>query len=67
MNKQNPLLQTIRITREQYNDFKMMEAFIYENNHTLEYMLYQDLIMKMKEQQLLENDENATEMKKLDI
>jgi hypothetical protein len=65
--KNNPLLETIRIEREQYNDFKMMEAFIYENNHTLEYMLYQDLIMKLKEQQLLENDENATEMKKLDI
>ena len=67
MKKHNPLLETIRITREQYNDFKMMEGFIYDNNHTLDYMLYQDIVMKLKEQQLLENDENATEMKKLDI
>jgi hypothetical protein len=67
MKKNNPLLETIRITREQYNDFKMMEGFIYDNNHTLDYMLYQDIVMKLKEQQLLENDENATEMKKLDI
>tara|TARA_R110000744_G_scaffold206248_1_gene324827 strand:+ start:544 stop:747 length:204 start_codon:yes stop_codon:yes gene_type:complete len=60
MKKNNPLLETVRITREQLNDYQMMENFIYDNAHTTEFMLYEQLINEIKQQQLRDNDVNAT-------
>ena len=37
-----------------------MENFIYDNAHTTEFMLYEQLINEIKQQQLRDNDANAT-------
>ena len=65
-NRQNKVLQTIRITREEYNDYENMKSFIYENQLLMKFEMYVDLINHMKNQQLLDNDENATKINLLD-
>ena len=65
-NRQNKVLQTIRITREEYNDYENMKSFIYDNQLLMKFEMYVDLINHMKNQQLLDNDENATKINLLD-
>ena len=65
-NRENKVLQTIRITREEYNDYENMKSFIYENQLLMKFEMYVDLINHMKNQQLLDNDENATKINLLD-
>ena len=65
-NRENKVLQTIRITREEYNDYQNMKGFIYENQLLMKFEMYVDLINHMKNQQLLDNDENATKTNLLD-
>ena len=65
-NRENKVLQTIRITREEYNDYENMKSFIYENQLLMKFEMYVDLINHMKNQQLLDNDENATKTNLLD-
>jgi hypothetical protein len=65
-NRENKVLQTVRITREEYNDYQNMKGFIYENQLLMKFEMYVDLINHMKNQQLLDNDENATKTNLLD-
>ena len=65
-NRENKVLQTVRITREEYNDYQNMKSFIYENQLLMKFEMYVDLINHMKNQQLLDNDENATKTNLLD-
>ena len=65
-NRENKVLQTIRITREEYNDYQNMKGFIYDNQLLMKFEMYVDLINHMKNQQLLDNDENATKTNLLD-
>ena len=65
-NRNNKVLQTVRITREEYNDYQNMKGFIYENQLLMKFEMYVDLINHMKNQQLLDNDENATKTNLLD-
>ena len=65
-NRENKVLQTIRITREEYNDYENMKSFIYENQLLMKFEMYVDLINHMKNQQLLDNDVNATKTNLLD-
>ena len=65
-NRENKVLQTVRITREEYNDYENMKSFIYENQLLMKFEMYVDLINHMKNQQLLDNDENATKTNLLD-
>ena len=64
-NKKNPLLETIRISRDEWNDYENMKNFIFENDLGVKFMIFEDVVNQMKEDTLLENDKNATEMKKL--
>ena len=64
-NKKNPLLETIRITRDEWNDYENMKNFIFENDLGVKFMIFEDVVNQMKQDTLLENDKNATEMKKL--
>ena len=65
-NRENKVLQTVRITREEYNDYQNMKGFIYDNQLLMKFEMYVDLINHMKNQQLLDNDENATKTNLLD-
>ena len=65
-NRENKVLQTVRITHEEYNDYQNMKGFIYENQLLMKFEMYVDLINHMKNQQLLDNDENATKTNLLD-
>ena len=65
MKKNNPLLETIRITRDEWNDYENMKNFIFENDLGVKFMIFEDVVNQMKQDTLLENDKNATEMKKL--
>ena len=65
-NRENKVLQTVRITREEYNDYQNMKSFIYENQLLMKFEMYVDLINHMKNQQLLDNDVNATKTNLLD-
>ena len=65
-NRENKVLQTIRITREEYNDYQNMKSFIYDNQLLMKFEMYVDLINHMKNQQLLDNDVNATKTNLLD-
>lgn len=56
--KNNPKLETIRITREEYNDFVNMRNFIYDNGYVLEFEVFCGLMEQIKEQQLHQNDVN---------
>jgi len=53
---ENKKLETIRITRDEYNDFVNMRNFIYDNNHVMAFEMYVGLILQMKEAQLQQND-----------
>jgi len=53
----NIKLDTIRITREEYNDFVNMRNFIYDNGYVMEFELFCGLMEQIKEQQLKYNDE----------
>tara|TARA_R110000803_G_scaffold45840_3_gene96350 strand:- start:68 stop:271 length:204 start_codon:yes stop_codon:yes gene_type:complete len=64
-NKKNPLLETIRISRDEWNDYENMKNFIFENDLGVKFMIFEDVVNQMKQDTLLENDKNATEMKKL--
>tara|TARA_R110000796_G_scaffold107497_4_gene218275 strand:+ start:99 stop:302 length:204 start_codon:yes stop_codon:yes gene_type:complete len=64
-NKKNPLLETIRISRDEWNDYENMKNFIFENDLGVKFMIFEDVVNQMKQATLLENDKNATEMKKL--
>ena len=58
----NIKLETIRITREEYNDYLMMKGFIFDNNYGMEFLMYEGVINQMKEAQLQQNDgENSNE------
>jgi len=57
-NKENKILQTIRITREEWNDYQMMRDFIFDNELGVKFMLYEDVVNQMKEETLRQNDEN---------
>jgi len=61
----NKVLHTIRITREEYNDYQNMKNFIFENELGLKFMMYEDLINQMKEATLRQNDENHTQQTNL--
>ena len=65
-NRENKVLQTVRITHEEYNDYQNMKGFIYENQLLMKFEMYVDLINHMKNQQLLDNDVNATKTNLLD-
>jgi len=52
----NPKLETIRITREEYNDFCNMRNFIYDNNHVMSFEMYVEMVNFEKERILLLND-----------
>ena len=55
--KNNIKLETIRITRDEYNDYLMMKGFIFDNNYGMEFLMYEGLINQMKEEALKQNDE----------
>ena len=55
--KNNIKLETIRITREEYNDFVNMRNFIYDNGYVMEFELFCGLMAQIKEAQLKQNDE----------
>jgi hypothetical protein len=61
----NKVLHTIRITREEYNDYQNMKNFIFENELGLKFMMYEDLINQMKEATLRQNDKNHTQQTNL--
>ena len=54
----NKVLQTIRITREEYNDYQNMKNFIFDNELGVKFMLYEDVVNQIKEETLRQNDEN---------
>ena len=64
-NKENKILQTIRITREEWNDYQMMRDFIFDNELGVKFMLYEDVINQMKEEVLRQNDANHTQQNNL--
>lgn len=64
-NKPNIKLETIRITREEYNDFVNMRNFIYDNGHVMAFELFCGLMEQIKEQQLKQNDELNGEQQNL--
>ena len=53
----NIKLETIRITREEYNDFVNMRNFIYDNGYVMEFELFCGLMEQMKEASLKQNDD----------
>ena len=57
-NRTNKVLETIRITREEYNDYKSMEAFLAENQLLMKYEMYLEVVRRMNEDDLLINDMN---------
>ena len=61
----NKVLHTVRITREEYNDYQNMKNFIFENELGVKFMLYEDLINQMKEETLRQNDDNHTQQTNL--
>jgi len=63
--KNNPKLETIRITRDEYNDYLMMKGFIFDNNYGMEFLMYEGLINQMKEEALKQNDEMNGEQQNL--
>ena len=64
-NKENKILQTIRITREEWNDYQMMRDFIFDNELGVKFMLYEDVVNQMKEETLRQNDENHRQQNNL--
>ena len=64
-NKENKILQTIRITREEWNDYQMMRDFIFDNELGVKFMLYEDVVNQMKEEVLRQNDVNHTQQNNL--
>lgn len=65
-NKPNIKLETIRITRDEYNDYLMMKGFIFDNDYGMEFLMYEGLINQMKEEALKQNDElNGEEQQNL--
>ncbi len=56
-NKPNIKLETIRITRDEYNDYMNMKGFIFDNNYGMEFLMYEGLIQQMKDEALKQNDE----------
>ena len=64
-NKENKILQTIRITREEWNDYQMMRDFIFDNELGVKFMLYEDVVNQMKEEVLRQNDANHTQQNNL--
>jgi hypothetical protein len=59
-NRENKVLQTVRITREEYNDYQNMKNFIFENDLGVE-----DIVNQMKEETLRQNDENHRQQNNL--
>ena len=64
-NKENKILQTIRITREEYNDYQNMKNFIFENDLGVKFMIFEDIVNQMKEETLRQNDENHRQQNNL--